>query len=84
MASRSDWTGAFSASEVIPNVQTADILSQAWGDSASAQQSASYASGIFGTTGYSSSSQVLDYATLYSAEGQEALSSIGLDYSSYF
>lgn len=84
MASRSDWTADFSGSEVIPNAQTADILSQAWGGSASAQQSASYASGIFGTTGYSSSAQVLDYATLYSAEGQEALSSIGLDFSSYF
>jgi hypothetical protein len=84
MASRSSWTGSFLSGEVTNNYNASSIMGSSWGGSATADATASYASGVFGNTGFSSTSKIADYSKYYSAEGAEAFKSLGLDTSSYF
>lgn len=84
MGSRSSWTGSFLSDQVTRNYTASSIMGSSWGGSATADAAASYASGAFGSTGFSATSDITDYSKYYSAEGAEALKSIGLDSSDYF
>lgn len=76
MASRSEWTGFAISKDFAPNYDTANILSQSWGNSASAKATASYTSGIFGDTGLVKRSDVTGFANAYSKEGSNLLSNL--------
>ena len=84
MASRASWTGSFLSDQVTNNYNAPSIMSGVWGGSATADAAASYASGTFGNTGFSSISEITDYSKYYSAEGQKALKELSaLDPSKY-
>jgi hypothetical protein len=84
MASRPNWTGSFLSGDLTNNYNAPGIMSQTWGGSATADSTASYASGFFGSTGFSGTSDIVDYSEVYSAEGAEALKGLNLDSSEYF
>jgi len=87
MATRSSWTVPFITEKIVPNTESQSILAQSWGNSATADATANYASGYFGNTGFSTKDEILDFSTLYSEGGltylQEAGYDSGIDYSAF-
>ena len=84
MASTSNsWINGFDKS-VLLNNKTSQYLSESWGGSAAAKSTASYASGIFGTTGYTATSDVSFYSKAYDVAGRDALKDLGVSFESEF